>query len=318
MGLPKAAINLLLNEARNDPFSGSIATLGRQHVYLSASELQAMASAAKVPLRRVEAQLHRDPVLKAHGYLSDDSLYEMLGFSRSVRIDQSRYEAADEQLDLNAQETPAALCDAFDIVLDSGTIEHVFNIGQAMSHCLKMTRPGGRIIHLTPSSNAVNHGLYSVSPTLYADFYSASGCKVEKLWLCQMPPNFERGPWQVYDCLKTDRNWLPLGRLDSSTWFTFAVIRKGEAASPVVPQQSFYVSTWSDQEEQGSAVSSNRSGLMQDEPPNSRAGQLLRWAAMAPRLQRIAWFFVTRWRAYLARKHERRRGRVPYPLVGTF
>lgn len=318
MGLPKAAINLLLNEARSEPFSGSVATLGRQHVYLAGGELQLMAKAAEVSLVSVETQLHRDPVLKAHGYLSDDSLYAMLGFSRSVRIDQSSYEAADEQLDLNTQETPEALCDAFDVVLDSGTIEHVFNIGQAMSHCLKMTRSGGRIIHLTPSSNAVNHGLYSISPTLYADFYSASGCTVEKLWLCQMPRNFERGKWHVYDCLKTDRNWLPLGRLDGSTWFTFAVIRKGKAACPVVPQQSFYVSTWSNDKRPESAVPSNQSGRMEDEPPDSRAGQLLRWAAMAPGLQQIAWFLVTRWRAYLAGKQERGRGRVPYPFVGTF
>jgi len=318
MGLPKAAINLLLNESRERPFSGSIATLGRQHVYISGAELQAIARIAGVSPVPVEAQLHRDPGLRARGYLSDDSLYEMLGFSRSVRIDQSAYEAAEELLNLNEPETPAALCDAFDVVLDSGTIEHVFNIGQAMTHCLKMTRPGGRIIHLTPSSNAVNHGFYSVSPTLYADFYSASGCTVEKLWLCQMPRRFERGAWRVYDCRQSDRNWLPLGRLDGSIWFTFTVIRKGNAAEPETPQQAYYVSTWSDQESKINKSSGNGSGQMEDEPTDTRAGQLLQWTSSLPKIRGLAWGLIKRWRALIEWSRERRRGRVPFPFVGTF
>ena len=314
MGLPKAAVNLLLNESLERPFSGSIATLGRQHVYISGAEFQALASLAGVSPVPVEAQLHREPRLRACGYLSDDSLYQMLGFSRSVRIDQSAYEAAEEHLNLNAEETPAALCDAFDVVLDSGTIEHVFNIGQAMSHCLKMTRPGGRIIHLTPTSNAVNHGFYSVSPTLYADFYTAAGCTVEKLWLCQMPRHFERGTWRVYDCRQSDRNWLPLGRLDGSIWFTFTVIRKGIAAEPAVPTQAYYVATWGDDENK----ISQSSGQMEDEPADTRAGQLLRWTSSLPKVRGIAWGLIKRWRTVVEWCRERRRGRVPFPFFGTF
>ncbi len=314
MGLPRAAINLLLNVASSQKFSGRIATLGRQHIYLTADELRSMASTANTPLTTVADELHRDPVLRKQGYLSDDALYAMFGFQQSTRIDQSDYEAADEQLDLNRSETPAHLCDAFDVVLDSGTIEHVFDIGQAMKHCLRMTRPGGRIIHLTPSSNAVNHGLYSVSPTLYADFYSASGCSIEKLWLCRMPGNFERGPWQVYDCRESDRNWLPLGRLDASIWFTFAVIRKLDNSAPVIPQQSFYVSTW-DQKETNSP---SHSGLLEEEPSETRAGRLLRSTSAWPLAHAAARYLITRWRRFINWYRERKRGRVPFPYVGQF
>ena len=122
MGLPRAAIHLLLAEAAVRPFGGKIATLGRQHVYLSHDELQSLAKTVPCSLKTVDATLHRDPSLRRKGYLSDDSLYGMLGFEQSVRIDRSAYEDADEQLDLNQPETPAALCEAFDVVLDSGTI----------------------------------------------------------------------------------------------------------------------------------------------------------------------------------------------------
>lgn len=318
MGLPRAAINLLLNEASRQPFSGKIATLGRQHVYLNADELRAMAKSTAVKLRDVEIQLHRDPTLRSKGFLSDDSLFELLGFEQSVRIDHSSYEAADEQLDLNQPTTPGHLCNAFEVVLDSGTIEHVFDIGQAMRHCLQMTRHGGRIIHLTPSSNAVNHGLYSVSPSLYEDFYSASGCRIEKLWLCRMPRNFERGRWLVYDCLRTDRNWLPLGRLDRSIWFTFAVISKGPAAEAVVPQQAFYVSTWEQSPSSHHPTATSVTGLLQDEPANTRAGRLLLATKSWPLIHAMVLYLIHSWRRFINWFREQRRGRVPFPLIGRF
>jgi hypothetical protein len=316
MGLPRVAVNILLHIASEDRFKGSIATLGRQHIYLNEAELRSLAKARQVELSLAPVDLHRDPILRDRGYVSDDSLYELLGFEQSVRIDQSDYEAANVQLDLNQQFTPETLQSAFDVVLDSGTIEHVFEIGQAMRHCLAMTRTGGRIIHLTPSSNSVNHGLYSVSPTLYADFYSASGCQIEKLWLCRVSRNVERGTWTAYDCLHSDRNWLPLGRLDGAIWFTLAVIRKLPNTQAVVPQQSFYLNTWKSSEQRAGAVTD--SGQFAEEPANSRAGRLLSWSASLPLLHRVAKLAVVNWRKLINGLRERRRGRIPFPSVGKF
>jgi SAM-dependent methyltransferase len=313
MGLPKAAVNLLLSIASAEAFRGSIATLGRQHVYLTEAELRQAAVDRNICLSQADVQLHRDPGLRQLGYLSDDSLYALLGFSDSSCIDQSDYEAANETLDLNEKETPLHLREAFDVVLDSGTIEHIFEIGQAMRHCLEMTRTGGRIIHLTPSSNAVNHGLYSVSPTLFADFYGASGCEIERLWLCRSSKHIERCQWDVYDCLATDRNWLPLGRLDSGIWFTLAVIRKRVDARAAIPQQSFYLSTWRESDKR--SLDANPSS---SEPDNTRAGRLLAWTAGRPGLHALAKHAINRWRSTVNALRERRRGRVPFPYIGKF
>lgn len=315
MGLPKAAVNLLLAVAAREPFRGSIATLGRQHVYLTETELRSSAAARGVPLASASVNLHRDPELRAQGYIADDSLYEMLGFASSCRIDQSDYERADEQLDLNQRETPEHLREAFDVVLDSGTIEHVFEIGQALRHCLAMTRPGGRIIHLTPASNSVNHGLYSVSPTLYEDFYTTSGCELERLWLCRCSRHLERGTWNAYDCLIADRNWLPLGRLDGAIWFTFAVVRKLPAAKAEVPQQSFYRSTW---ESSRNRLAHQAADGTLSEPAQSRAGRLLRWTAHVPMLQSFSKRLIKVWRSLINGYRERRRGRIPFTHVGNF
>ena len=63
---------------------------------------------------------------------------------------------------------------SYDIVLDVGTVEHCFNIGQAIKNMAGMVKMGGYIIHENPF-NCGNHGFYNLNPTFFADFYSANG-----------------------------------------------------------------------------------------------------------------------------------------------
>ncbi len=307
MGLARAAVNLLLLEAARRPFQGSVVTLGRQHVYVTGDELRALARQHGVTLRSIPEALHREPPLAAQGFLSDDCLLEMIGFQRIVRVDYSDYEAPDAILDLNAPETPEALKGAFDLVLDSGTIEHVFDIAAAIRHCCRMVNVGGRVIHLTPSSNCVEHGFHSVSPTLFADFYSASRFEVNRVYLCRIPLDLPRGSWEVYDYLHSPR-FIPLGQLDAHIWFTFLVATASEDSVPTTPQQWIYVQAWQRTQEQAAGLAGAG-----DEPPNSRAGRLLKRLEGHPILTRLALRLIRlkNWYNVYAKKW-------PYPWVGRF
>lgn len=317
MGLPRAAIHLLIQEAARTNWQGRIGTLGRQHVYATFDEIKSLASKSSGTFRSIDPILHRDPELREAGFLSDDSLYEFLGFDQSVRIDRSSYEGAEESLDLNSQETPDHLANAFDLILDSGTIEHIFEIGRAMQHCLRMTKLGGRIIHLTPTSNAVNHGFYSVSPALFADYYRTNGCEIEKLWLCRMKSNFVRGPWEAYDCLSSDRNWLPLGRLDGALWLTYAVIKKVTILQPQIPQQSFYVDTW--QTSDGTRDGKGRESPQSNEATrDGKAEQLLKATENWRTINKFAHLGVKAWRNWINARREKAEGKIPYRYIGRF
>ena len=70
----------------------------------------------------------------------------------------------------------------YDIVLDVGTAEHCFNIGQAIVNMADMVRKDGYIIHENPA-NWGNHGFYNLNPTFYADFYSANGFELTECFL---------------------------------------------------------------------------------------------------------------------------------------
>ena len=62
----------------------------------------------------------------------------------------------------------------YDFVLDVGTIEHCFNIGQAAVNMAGLLKAGGVIFHGNPFQSG-NHGFYGIQPTWYADFYGQDG-----------------------------------------------------------------------------------------------------------------------------------------------
>lgn len=75
----------------------------------------------------------------------------------------------EEKLDLNLP-LPRKYAHQFDMVLDSGTLEHCFNIAQAFMNCLDACSTGGTIIHSNPAS-MTNHGFWDISLGAYRDFY---------------------------------------------------------------------------------------------------------------------------------------------------
>lgn len=298
MGLMPASASLLLDEAARRPFSGTIATLGRQHVHFTYETLAARAARAGVRLRPAAITTHREPSLAKHGFLSDEALFAALGFDESVRIDFSDYEAAEEIVDLNAAETPPHLVGRFDVVLDSGTLEHVFHVPNALAHLCRLLKPGGRVIHLTPASNYLDHGFWMFSPTVFQDYYDANGFEVDAIKLVRSSGRRAAAPWVVYDyapgCLTGDVMW---GGLDTAMYATFCVATKtADSTCDRIPQQSWYVRRWRETPEDADA-----------EP--GKAGALLRRVKRSRLLTSAAKGLIRSWRSTEPlRKRLRRRG----------
>jgi hypothetical protein len=72
---------------------------------------------------------------------------------------------------------PMAHTVPYDFVLDVGTIEHCFNIGQAAKNMAGLLGKDGVIFHSNPH-NSGNHGFYGLQPTWFADFYGQDGFKL--------------------------------------------------------------------------------------------------------------------------------------------
>jgi hypothetical protein len=58
----------------------------------------------------------------------------------------------------------------YDIVIDTGTLEHCFNVGIAFENMCRLVQVGGLIISAAPMSK-VNHGFWNFSPCAYDNYF---------------------------------------------------------------------------------------------------------------------------------------------------
>lgn len=82
-------------------------------------------------------------------------------------------------VDLN-EPLPDDLRAKFDIVIDPGTCEHCFNVGQAFRNVCDAVAVGGFLVHSAPL-NRTNHGFWNFSPTIYPDYMGDNGFRIDTL-----------------------------------------------------------------------------------------------------------------------------------------
>lgn len=83
---------------------------------------------------------------------------------------------------------PVPLDETFDIVCNFGTAEHVFNIYQVFKSVHELTKPGGWMLHGLPFQGWVDHGFYTVQPTLFFDLAEANGYGTGTLLYAEIQP----------------------------------------------------------------------------------------------------------------------------------
>lgn len=257
MGIPRGTARLLLEEARREPFRGTVLQLGRSSVYFTMAELAVWAKRHGVTLASVDdIELSHDPRLARQHCLGDRTFFEMLGFERVESCDISDWEGADHILDLN-RPVPEELEGRFDAVVDPGTILQIFHQPQLLANLHALVKVGGRIVHAAvPSNNHVDLGFYMFSPTFFHDFYGANGYRIEYQYLCQYYPYWHRGrlhsaPWKIYRYEPGCLDHLSYGRFGGRQAAIFMVVTKTEESTgTVVPQLGQFVRSWREFDEQ--------------------------------------------------------------------
>jgi hypothetical protein len=182
------------------------------------------------------------------GEYADRFFTECLGVSHINTLDYSPYEGADILHDLN-KPVSESLRERFDVVVEAGSLEHVFHFPIAVANLMQMTKVGGTIFASTVSNNLCGHGFYQFSPELIFRVFSAeNGFELGKVLalearypgieLAPISDSFEvADPAQIGDRvgLMTDRPILLL--FDA---------RKTAELSPFAktPMQSDYAAAW--------------------------------------------------------------------------
>lgn len=160
----------MLTEHIREPFVGPVLAFGKQSMNIRFDGmLEMFKSLGLTP----HSEGMADPP-PASSYVDFARLLKLLGLGELHTLDVSAYEGADIVADLNVP-VPSELIGRFGLIIDGGTMEHVFDIRQGMKNTADMLRPGGRAVHITPVNNYVNHGFVQISPTLYHDYYVENG-----------------------------------------------------------------------------------------------------------------------------------------------
>lgn len=235
MGVLLNTAYLMMVDGLRKPYHGKVLQLGRQAILFPYAGLKNLADHLKFPLNPINSE---DAPLNR--WMTDIEFFQALGFSEVVSMEYGTAEAADYIWDLN-DPVPKEYHEQFDAIYDGGTAEHVFNIPNFLSSVCSMLKVGGRVLHENPASGVLDHGFYSIQPTLYHDFYPAQGFAVNFLCVSKFDKDLRYSHTGIqlaytpgmYDFEKT---WALEG-----TYNTFCVATKQNTFSKLItPQQSIW------------------------------------------------------------------------------
>ena len=163
-----------------------------------------------------------------------------LGAKEIVAVDASDFEGAQIVHDMNLP-IPDALHSSFDVVLDGGTLEHVFDLRTSLYNATQMVRPGGRFISLTQTNNFCGHGFYQFSPELFYRFLcTANGYLMESCILWEDIPGSSFYQVPDPDAVQDRINLTS----EFGVYMFVQATRRGPVSRDYIPQQSDYVRLW--------------------------------------------------------------------------
>lgn len=188
MGMLKPHISLIAMEHGRHPIKGKVLTLGQQSIYATLPEVKELLQKHDVKMKELPPGFditNKIPAWKGTWWDRNTNAYAVLGLMGADEVivtDVSDYEGATLLLDLN-NPIPKELENTFDVVLDIGTTEHLYDVPTAFANFAKLLKPGGQLILILPVSNAVDHGFYCFSPGLLFDYFKANGFENFDLYL---------------------------------------------------------------------------------------------------------------------------------------
>jgi SAM-dependent methyltransferase len=253
MGISLAGAEFLVRCRQEGVNFGRTLTLGRQHLFASPFQLARLLKRRGCWPDGLGQQAFLDR-LTVNPYYADPFL-SVLGAEQVSALDASTYEGADVVHDLGLP-IPSDLQKSFDLVIDGGLLEHVFNFPAALKNAMELVRVGGHLILMTPANNYFGHGFYQFSPELFFRALSPeNGFAVERMLALESDLEFAtllgmtyvselKGRW--YEVSDPASLGMRVTLTNKRPVLLFILARR-TAGLPVFaqyPQQSDYVTAW--------------------------------------------------------------------------
>lgn len=247
MGFDVQGIKFLLRAHRSGVRFARTATLGRQELFINARHLRKILRGFGVPDGDAEA---RRLLAESDGFA--EPLLRWLGGEQISSIDASSYEGASLVHDMNVP-IPESMRNAFSVVIDGGTLEHVFNFPVAIKNCMEMVEVGGHLLLMTPANNFMGHGFYQFSPELFFRIFSAeNGFEASRVIFTETAPDAQW--YEIVDPARVRRRVELINTRPAYLLIQARKLRQLPVLA-VPPQQSDYTFIW---QEPGSSHAASR------------------------------------------------------------
>jgi hypothetical protein len=263
MGIDAQGLRFLLAARRKGVSFESPMMIGRQNFTTDLFPKRAAA------IFRAFGRPVEDEVLRSWGRSSYiEPMLVSLGATHTASIDFSSYEGASVVHDMNVP-IPDGLKRRFSVVIDSGTLEHVFNFPQALKNAMEMVAVGGHLLIITGCNNWMGHGFYQFSPELFFRAFSReNGFALEHMFVCESDA---RGDWyRVSDPAVIGQRVELIN--DRPTYLLIQAKRLfATEIFASVPQQSDYMVTWGKEPAVAAAASTSSSSAVSSPGPARRS-----------------------------------------------
>ena len=243
MGILYGDVRNLIERFRPESEGKRVVTFGRLSIYLHPPEI--------FRLKRLLSD-DRDALsyLKSYQWGEYSERFFKALFKCSVvdSLDFSDYQGATILHDLQ-QPIPGELRGKYDLVLDGGTMEHVFNLPAALANAIRLVRVGGLVYINSPCNNLSGHGFYQFSPELMYRVMSRDNgmaMLLTRIGVACVPSVEKTFFHRVYDVVDPDSVQRRVGLQTSRPVYMMVMARKTEDAElfsrPVL--QSDYRRKW--------------------------------------------------------------------------
>jgi hypothetical protein len=253
MGLDTNGIKFLLSCRRSGTPMGKTLMIGRQILNLDFSELKRDLSGFGLYKddKQVEGLLNN-----YNGY--SESFLQLLGAETIDSLDYSNYEGANLLHDMNLP-IPEEWKAKYQTVLESGSIEHIFNFPISIRNCMEMVAPGGDLLIITPVNNIMGHGFYQFSPEVfYRVLNERNGFELDRMFI------FEYSPEEKWYRVEDPKRVKQRVELMNSSATYLCVRAKRKSLVPVLevfPQQSDYEDAWEGRENYYTRLAQDRDSI---------------------------------------------------------
>jgi hypothetical protein len=220
---------------------GSTLTLGRPDCFMWSRDL-----------RRIARLLPRNSKFAESVWRGEvpaymEELFTAMGATRLDSLDASDFEGATILQDLN-EPLAEHLNSQYDAVVDTGTLEHVFNVPTAFKNVMNALKVGGHFFATLPANNYCGHGFYQFSAEFfYRVFSTQNGFEMCKLFVS---PAYAAGKWldgPVFEVLDPEevKGRVEIEGRRKMVFLVQARKVRQDAVFATWPQQSDYSAVWS-------------------------------------------------------------------------